>query len=172
MIQIMHNKKEVYLQELSPIFISIFNDNLENYRFPDLKLEWVKNKENISSSIVLQDDKIKYLIENHNKYANVFLLISKDENPMITKEDVKKSLNKLNLHDQEIWFNEWYFLPSNGLNLKNEIANWINENISNDEMKKRTKKMTSLSDKEVKNLLCSHDLLIGSIELQQMYPNE
>jgi hypothetical protein len=153
------------------LIMCVFCDNIENYVFPKLSLNWKESTEiGVESSVVIEDAGIIYLIQNYKNHANLYILlptVMKKNIPL--KADIESSLNKLNINDQLVWFNDWWYLPESATDLKNLIMNWVNENIPMVEIKLRTLELTRFSELEVKNLLTSHNVLVGSNKLDEIY---
>lgn len=166
-------EKKIIDNKLHPLFITIFSDNLEQYVFPHLKLQWRNSQEkaHCKSFIFLIDQSTIFLIENYSTYANLFIMVPEiSTNYIPNKKSILKSLKKLNICDQQIWFNEWHFLPKHAVNLKSLITEWINKDYSLQDIKEKTLHLTQLEENEVKNLLTSHQMLAGSHRLKEIYP--
>lgn len=168
MKQLSNTEKEK-LQNLlkESILIGVFNDNLENHRFSNISVIWQKKSTDVFSSYcMLMEENNYYLIENYKNYANLYILIIDKFIP--SKKEVFEFINELNIQDQLDWFNEWYYLPKELKNLKNQISVWVNQEMHIIDIFHRVKTITSLEDKEIRCLLSSHSSLAGTNKLKEI----
>lgn len=154
----------------SSLIISVFSDNLENYIFPKINIDWLKNDNNEAekSSVMFVENNDIYLIQNYNHYSNFFILLPDLKKEYLpSKDNIWKIFDELNIHDQLIWFNEWWYI-SDEIKLKEKITQWVNEEKSIVEIYDKTKLLTGLDYVAIKNLLTSHSSLAGSEEVKSI----
>lgn len=162
-------EKKIIEQQLFPLVISVYSDSLKNYKFPNITLNW-KLHDGDESSVILIDDRKIFMIHNHSSFSNIFILLPELSGKYLpTKEDILSSLKKLNIEDQQVWFNDWWYLPIGAQDLSNKINQWLNDDNSLEEIKLKTEYLTNFDEKGVKNLLTSHSGLAGRPELKELF---